>query len=658
VKRGVRIVKVVFFAVSFSVLSVTANAAPSVDDLTRFPEFEYVKISPSGKYLAATRRTKEHEGISIIDLESMKAITGRHFGENQDIWDFTWATDEKLLVEPAIRYPNTMSYKAPTGELFSMNADGSKIVYIFGYRAGQYQTGTNIGGRQADYGYGDVIDVLVNDPDYVVIGASTSGTNKPSRAFKLNIRTGKKQTIGRSKNRYGSFVTGHDGRVSINFGENSHNIYELYHREDGDGEFSLHFNSKYGQGKITPIAPVPNSDNYYVYEDKDGAMTGLSVWDPKTKKVSLLYRNENVDVAGALISERSRELYAVRYFDHTPKFFYPDPEHPLAKIHKQLSELFVNEEVSITSETDDYSKLIVQVTGDKNPGVFYFFDAEKNKLQLLFKKKPWVDPDELSGMHAFEVKARDGTNLRGYITLPVGSDNKNLPMVVMVHGGPHGVSTKWGYDEEAQIFAAKGYAVLQVNYRGSGGYGRVFEASGYGKWGAEMQNDVTDATRWAIGAGIADKNRICIYGGSYGAYTALFGVAKEPDLYQCAIGYAGVYDLPLLYLKGDIQGRMSGVRYLRAVIGEDEEALKTISPVYNAEKIKAKVLLVHGKIDRRAPIKHAYRMRDALKEQGNAPEMIIENKEGHGFFGEKTRRKLFEKMVRFLDENIGDKAKS
>jgi dipeptidyl aminopeptidase/acylaminoacyl peptidase len=250
------------------------------------------------------------------------------------------------------------------------------------------------------------------------------------------------------------------------------------------------------------------------------------------------------------------------------------------------------------------------------------------------------------------VKVRDGVKIRGYLTTPNGK-SKNLPMIVLVHGGPHGPFDDYDFNYETQLLASRGYAVLQVNYRGSGGRGREFMVSGYRRWGHEMQNDITDAVKWAIGFGVADRNRICIYGGSYGAYAALTGAYREPDMFKCAVGLSGIYDLPLMFNRGDIKDLKSGVRYLNDVLGSDEADLRERSPVYNAEKIKAAVFLIHGKEDERAPFEHAKRMREALQKAGNPPEWLSEGGEEHGIFNENHRARVYELMLQFFAKHIG-----
>jgi dipeptidyl aminopeptidase/acylaminoacyl peptidase len=259
-------------------------------------------------------------------------------------------------------------------------------------------------------------------------------------------------------------------------------------------------------------------------------------------------------------------------------------------------------------------------------------------------------------MEPVQLKARDGLALNGYLTRPLGQEQgKNLPLIVLVHGGPIGIRDYWEYNPEVQMFASRGYAVLQVNYRGSGGYGERFEVAGYREWGGKMQDDVTDATRWAIEQGIADPKRICIYGGSYGGYAALMGAVREPDLYQCAIGDAGVYDLRLMLSRGDTQDSRVGENYIKRIVGDDSSMLASRSPITQLDKIKAKLMLVVGGEDKRVPPVHGESVHNALEKRGVKHEWLYERTEGHGFYDEKNVEAQYARMLAFLEANIGAK---
>jgi dipeptidyl aminopeptidase/acylaminoacyl peptidase len=264
----------------------------------------------------------------------------------------------------------------------------------------------------------------------------------------------------------------------------------------------------------------------------------------------------------------------------------------------------------------------------------------------------------MAAMEPVAFKARDGLALHGYLTRPPGKDDaKNLPMVVYVHGGPYFVRDAWEYDRDVQFLASRGYAVLQVNFRGSGGYGHAFQQKGYREWGGAMQDDVTDATRWAIAQGIADPKRVCIYGASYGGYAALEGAEKEPSLYRCAIGYVGVYDLRLMYTRGDTPQFTSGENYLKQVLGEDEGVLWERSPVAHPERLKARIMLIAGGEDARVPPVQADAMRSALAKAHVDYEWLYQRTEGHGFYDEKHVEDLLTRVGAFLDASLGGAAR-
>ena len=290
------------------------------------------------------------------------------------------------------------------------------------------------------------------------------------------------------------------------------------------------------------------------------------------------------------------------------------------------------------------------VDSDVNPGDYYLFDTVSKRADFLRAGRIWIEPKQMRPKEPITLKARDGLELHGYVTRPAG-DGPHA-MVVMPHGGPHGIRDVWEFDPEVQLLANRGYAVLQVNFRGSGGYGMDFENAGFGEWGAKMQDDVTDATRWAIEQKIASADRICIYGISYGGFAALMGAAREPDLYRCAIGYAGVYDLELMWESGDIPDSRGGRAYLQRVLGTDVAKLRAQSPVYNAQNIKAPVLLIHGKADWRADYEQAQRMKAALEKNRKKVEWLALGREGHGAYDENTRREVYERILQFLAANL------
>ncbi|WP_444998528.1 alpha/beta hydrolase family protein [Aliikangiella sp. IMCC44359] len=343
----------------------------------------------------------------------------------------------------------------------------------------------------------------------------------------------------------------------------------------------------------------------------------------------------------------SGRMYAYRTDDKYPKLNFLDPKSEKAKFHQQLKQAFKGKYARVIQSSRDYKRRIIAVTGDNEPGLYYLY--KDNQLMQIAKVRASIDRKQFSSMSPIEFKARDGLLINGYISYP-NNQESTAPMVVMVHGGPFGVRDYWGFDREVQLLTSHGYSVLQVNYRGSGSYGRKFKESGYQQYGLKMQDDLTDATLWAIKNGVADKNKICIYGGSYGGYAALMGVAKEPDLYQCAIGFAGVYDLPLKYETGDIQEANWGDAWLEKSMGTDMKVLAENSPARLTHKIKAKLFIAHGEQDKRVPFEHYEKLTEALDKNKKPYESMIFEGEAHGIANTKNKIKFYKKMLSFLDE--------
>ena len=266
----------------------------------------------------------------------------------------------------------------------------------------------------------------------------------------------------------------------------------------------------------------------------------------------------------------------------------------------------------------------------------------------------WINPEQMSQMQPIAFEARDGLTIPGYVTIPKDrKEGEAVPLIVNPHGGPFGVRDVWGFNPEHQFFASRGYAVVQVNYRGSGGYGRAFEQAGYGKWGREMQDDISDAVTYLVEEGIADPNRVCIYGGSYGGYATMAGLTFTPDLYQCGINYVGVTDVGLLF--DSMPRHWEPLKELMKVqIGDPDDGafMDSISPVAHVENIDDPILIVHGRRDPRVVIEHAEKLRREMRKMEKPFEWLVKGNEGHGFSKEDNRIELYTKMDSFLAEHL------
>jgi dipeptidyl aminopeptidase/acylaminoacyl peptidase len=364
---------------------------------------------------------------------------------------------------------------------------------------------------------------------------------------------------------------------------------------------------------------------------------------------------ENGAVGVPIFSLDENALIGVRHEDGKPDFEVLDAKHPDTLLLRSLIKAFGGQRVRVTSRTIDGQQLVIYVDGDRNPGDFYLVDRKTLKATYLMSRRSWIDPAKQSPVEAITYKTRDGATIHGFLTAREGLATRKAPLVIMPHGGPHGPRDYWGWDNWAQALASRGYPVLQVNYRGSGGYGFAHQAAGYRKWGTLMQDDLTDAVRWAIGQGIADANRVCIMGASYGGYAALMSPVYEPDLYRCAIGFAGVYDLVAQSATSDIAESRFGRMYLREVLGDDD-AQRAHSSVTYIDKLKVPVLIAHGTADERVPFSQAKILRDAMEKHGKPYEWAEYKGEAHGFYKEANHEDFLKRSIDFLDKHIGPQA--
>jgi dipeptidyl aminopeptidase/acylaminoacyl peptidase len=628
-------------------------AAPPVSTFMSYPKMQSVKISPTGKYLALTARTGETELITVLNTADAKIVASDSFGKDMGIELFEWANDTRLLIQPARRFVGTTAYFAPTGEIIVLDVEKRKSDLLFSYRKGGQGLSTLTRERATGRVNARIVDLTPNDPDTVLIQTRSYEYEGDSNSLqRLNIRNGNLTRIAGSPVQEANYITSTKNEPLFVTGFNAKGELQTYQFKPEDKTWRLLTTRARRTGYIWPFEDTANPDEFLALDSVSTPNTSLISWNPATDERHVLFK-PGIGELGIAGLDADSKVWSYVYDDHTPQYWYPDPEHPLARAHRALRATFKDANISFTSMTRDMSLAIAEVSAPRIPPTFYLMDVKALKFLQKMPSRPDLKPEDLSQTDPFEVTVRDGTKIRGFITMPVGTNGKSLPMIVVVHGGPHGPYDRYDFDEEIQLLASRGYAVLQVNFRGSGGRGLEFEKSGYGKWGREMQDDITDAVKWVIGAGIADRERICIYGASYGGFAALTGIYREPDMFKCAIGMAGVYDLPLMFDKGDIQTLERGVNYLREAVGTDAEDMRERSPVSHADKMKAAVMLIHGKDDERAPFEHALRMRAALTKAGKPPEWISEGREGHGIFDEASRTQVYEKMLDFFGKHIG-----
>jgi dipeptidyl aminopeptidase/acylaminoacyl peptidase len=441
--------------------------------------------------------------------------------------------------------------------------------------------------------------------------------------------------------------------VRLAMGADGDNLSRLYHRSGEGAEWILVNNEAQTKRRETPLGFSADGTTVYLRTDQPRGPDAILAWDVATGQRREVLRDDTVDPYEIIYASHGpREPIGALFMDGTPRTAFFDPAHPDARLQRMLEEAFEGEMVRITSRTSDGRQALVLVTSDRNSGDFFRFDTVAKKAEHLVSRRSWLDPLQMTTARPVALKARDGLPLQGYLTVPKGSSGKDLPLVLLPHGGPYGIQDTWEFNGEAQLLAAAGYGVLQLNYRGSGGYGEAFQQAGARQWGLAMQDDLTDATRWAIAEGIADPRRICIYGASYGAYAALMGVAKEPALYRCAAGYVGVYDLVTRSRALD-GGARSLETWSQEWLGTDREALLAVSPNRQAARIRVPVFLAAGGEDEVTPVEHTRMMEAALRKTGVPVESLYYPTEGHGFYTQPHLREYYTRLLAFLDRHIG-----
>lgn len=610
-----------------AVHSVPYSPPPLADFLKR-DAFGTIKISPTGDYLAATVPLSDRTILVVLRRSDQKVIGHVTPGEHKHVADFHWVTPTRLLFGMSMKF-GYLEAPQNSGGIFATNADGSD--------------------QRGALNYGFIFDTVGHDDKFALIGGHA--VNGYTEVQKMDVNNGLATTIARAPVQNAQFLLDARDVPRFAWGQVSDRKLKTYYRADANANWELINDETTSNVQVVPVGFSADGKTFYLQSEQTSGPDAIVAFDATTRKQQIAYRDDNTSPAEYLRSPIDGSLYAAVFQDGLPRVQYIDPDNPFAKQLQAVQASVKDAMVLPTSYTRDGTLAVYVVYSDRIPADYYLFDRTANKLTFLASKAAWFKPEMLARMQPISIKARDGLPLEGFLTLPVGSGGKNLPLVVNPHGGPFGPYDEWGYNPEVQLLASRGYAVLQLNYRGSGNYGRAFQHAGYKQWGGAMQDDLTDATHWAVAQGIADPKRICIYGASYGGYAALEGVAKEPNLYRCAIGYVGVYDMPLMFGGGDIHESMYGHNFLVETLGEKN--LDAISPDDLVDRIVAPVMLAAGAEDRRAPPKHTQLMRDALLRAHKSVDAKIYAGEGHGFYKEADRTDLYTRMLAFLGRYIG-----
>jgi dipeptidyl aminopeptidase/acylaminoacyl peptidase len=596
-------------------------------------------LSPDGQKIVYLGRSQGKRVVFLLDLAKQQrrmVIEGRF--DKFDIRRCDFKNDERLLCRlSGTDFFHGQAY--PVTRLISVDLTG--------------QDKTKVLIQKSDYALSQfqdrIIDWRPGNPKSVLISLNNIDETSFPAVFALDVYSGllSPQPLVRSREPILAWYTDRQGEVR--FGQGLNDREEVYvARNPGEAGWREFAKWKPGESEYDVVGFGPSANTLLVSAYHQGRSAVFEM-DLASGKRQLLVSHPEVDVAQPLEWPSDGRLVGFEY--HTERrhreFFDTDA----AQIHATADASLPDSENRVIGASTDGKRFLIASERDIKPEQYYLYDAEIKQMRRVASQNPELDAVTLAPMKPVQIKGPDGVMLPGYLTLPVGSDGRNLPTIVYPHGGPHSRDT-WGFDPVVQFLASRGYAVVQVNFRGSSGYGQDWYLAGYRKWGTVMVDDINASALWAVETGIADPKRMCIVGWSYGGYAALMGAIRDTSLYRCVVSIAGVSDLTSLEREGaSFQG---GRTRVRVTLGTDDDALKAGSPVRAADRMRAPVLLVHGEDDVVVVQDHAKRMAGLLKSNNRKYELLIIEDGDHSLSRAEWRQALFSKMETFLAEYLAN----
>ena len=597
-----------------------------MEDFFRNPEKSSFSISPNGNYIAYMKPWKTRMNVFVMEIITKKE-TRLTSSQERGVYGFTWLTNKRIgYVKDEGGNENTHFY--------AVNIDMSNEIDLTPFE--------NVQTR--------IIDDLEDDPNHIIIGLNKRNPQIHD-PYRINVNDGKMELIAENPGNISEWMTDHDGKLRVATTSDGVNTSLLYRDKESD-EFKLILTTDF-KVSIAPLFFTFDNKNLYVASNRGRDKTAIFEFDlSKSKEGRLIFEHNEVDVSGLMFSRKRKVLTGVNYTVAKNEMIFFDKWRE--DIQQKLEKKLPGYEVAITSFSKDETKAVVVTYSDKSRGTYYHYDVDKNKLIELGEVSPWLNEENMSEMKPVKYMSRDGLTINGYLTLPKGTNGKNLPVVVNPHGGPW-ARDNWGYKSEIQFLANRGFAVFQMNFRGSTGYGREFWEKSFKEWGKSMQDDITDGVNWLIDEGIADPDRIAIYGASYGGYATLAGLAFTPDLYTCGVDYVGVSSLftfmenmpPYWELYRSMMYEMVGHPE------KDKELLAAASPLLHIDKIKAPIFIAQGANDPRVVKAESDQIVEALKNAGIDVPYMVKDNEGHGFYNEENQFDFYREMEKFLTKHIG-----
>lgn len=613
------------------------GAPPTLDALLKPDRTTLVDLSPDGAYLVLTVREpkngKNRVLLGVIDRATMKPVRFLDPGQEEEIASVSWVSDRRMYLRTAFAVGDFRQYVLD-GALVAVNVDGSREERLGGW----------------------IIDTLPDDPEHVLEGRCAGRWHEECNSYvdrvEPNLRGGRER-IADGPAPLVDYRADAAGNLRFAERDSHERVQTIWYREGGEWRV-LHEQGDDRGPRVYVLGTTRDGSAAYLQRERPGMTDVVERFEFATGARTELLSDPVHDPLAVRRSADGRVPIGMAYGPGVPRARFFDPDHPDARLLRALEKQFPEDAVRFTAGSRDGRHVLVEVEGNRDPGSFYLYDREAKSLVLVARRREWLDPAAMAPTELVELKASDGTAMHGYLTLPsTVAPGRKPPLVVMPHGGPFGIQDMLGWDEEVQILAAHGYAVLRVNFRGSGGRGMGFTQSGFRQWGERMIGDINDAVRWAAADGRVDGARVCTFGASYGGYAALMAPVRAPGQYRCAIATVAPTNLVLMRKWGDIQRRRYGRNYLDAAIGTDEAVLFAQSPVAHVATLDVPVLMVHGQRDDRVPFEHARAFEKAMKDAGRPLETLYFAEETHGIYGDDNRRTYYTRVLGFLRQHLG-----
>jgi dipeptidyl aminopeptidase/acylaminoacyl peptidase len=648
-------------AVLSMIVAGAACAAPPIEHFFDNPRYWGALLSPDAKSLAVVVNTDNtREKLVVIDLVTNKLNVVAYF-PRADIGQFDWVNNNRLVLSQADKRIGEGDVQYGPG-VYAVDRDGKNFRTLVGVGA---ETSSERRGVSSILRYDHFLTGMrtaqTGDEVYVYTplrDAGGAGETLGRQLIRLDTVTGRASGVhrpGMTQN----WLLDNKGtpRLATTLEKNVEGVHFFEPSTEKWRKVVAFDGYLGGPGAMSPLGFAPDG-TLYVVSDAGKDLAALHTFDVKTGKLSdaPVVALDGFDFNGSLVTTDDK-LLGIHYLSDAHATIWLDEamKKVQAAVDAQLPDTI--NQISVARRAA-LPLVLVSSYSDRQPTRFALFNTETGKLNEVGASHPEIKPAEMGKQEFMRVSARDGLKVPTWLTVPAGSKGKNLPMVVMVHGGPYVRGKAWGWSPDAQFLASRGYAVIEPEFRGSTGFGQRHYRAGWKQWGLAMQNDIADVTRWAIKEGIADPKRICIAGASYGGYATLMGLVNDPDLYKCGINWVGVSDIKLIYT-GDYQNDTSdgykqyGMPALVGDLVKDSAQLDATSPIVQAKRITQPLFMAYGGADRRVPLHHGRLFYSAVKAHNPNVEMVVYNEEGHGFDVPKNKFDFWGKVEKFLDQHIG-----